>query len=144
VELGEKKVDAITGDVLDAAIQVHRELGPGLFESIYETLLAARLERAGYRVARQVPVDLVHDGLRFEAAFKVDILIEERIVIEIKAVERLVALHRKQVLSYLRILKQPVGLLINFNTSLLKDGFHRIENTHSASSPTPLAPLNAD
>jgi GxxExxY protein len=130
VELGEKRVDDITSDVLDAAIRIHRELGPGLFETVYETLLAARLERDGYRVSRQYSVDLIHDGIRFPAAFKVDILVDDRLVIEVKAVERLVALHRKQVLSYLRLLKQPVGLLINFNTTLLKDGFHRIENNH--------------
>jgi len=136
VELEEKKIDEITGDVLDASIRIHKELGPGLFETVYETLLAARLERVGHRVVRQFPVDLVHDGIEFPAAFKVDILVEDQLVIEVKAVERLQAVHRKQVLSYLRIMKRPVGLLINFNESLLKDGFHRIKNTH-----LPLAPL---
>lgn len=130
MELAETKTDELTGDVLDAAIRVHRELGPGLFETIYETLLAARLERAGYRVSRQHPVDLLHDGIHFPAAFRVDILVDDRLAIEIKAVERLMPVHRKQLLSYLRILKQPVGLLINFNSELLKDGFHRIENNH--------------
>lgn len=140
MEPRERSVDLITGDVLDAAIQIHRELGPGLFETIYETLLAARLERAGYLVARQKSIDLLHDGIHFPAAFRIDLLVDDRLIVEIKAVEQLKAVHRKQILSYLRILKQPVGLLINFNEALLKDGFHRIENRHLPCSSPPQLP----
>ncbi len=121
-------------------MRIHRDLGPGLLESVYETLLAGRLARMGYGVVRQLPIDLVHDGLRVEAAFTIDLLVADRLVVEIKAVERLAALHHKQVLTYLRITKQPVGLLINFNEALLKDGFHRIVNGYRPSSSSSAAP----
>jgi GxxExxY protein len=133
-EAAEKDIDEITGDVLNAAIAVHRDVGPGLFESVYETLLAARLEKLGYAVLRQHPVDIVHDEFTFEAAFKLDLFIDRRLVIEIKAVDGLKPVYHKQVLTYLRVLKQPVGLLINFNEVLVKDGFKRVVNDHRASA----------
>jgi len=141
-----RDIDDISAAVLDASIQIHRDLGPGLFESVYETMLAGRLARAGYEVARQRSIDMEHDGLVFEAAFRIDLLIDNRLVVEIKAVDRLGAMHHRQVLTYLRILKQPVGLLINFNEALLKDGFHRIVNDYrppssaSSSSASPRSP----
>lgn len=127
-------IDIVTGHVLDAAIAIHRDLGPGLYESVYETLLAARLARLDYKVACQHPVDIVHDGLSFTAAFRVDILVDHRLVIEIKAVDGLRPVHHKQLLTYLRVLKQPVGLLINFNEALLKDGFKRVVNDYRPSA----------
>jgi len=129
-----RDIDLISGDVLDAAIQLHRELGPGLLESVYETILAAQLERRGYRVARQHPVDIEFDGMRFEAAFRIDILVDERLIIEIKSVDQLHASHAKQVLTYLRLTKQPVGLLINFGGATLKEGFRRLVNDHHPSA----------
>lgn len=128
-------IDRISGDVLDAAIQLHRELGPGLLESVYETVLAGQLERMGYRVARQQAVDIEFDGLRFEAAFRIDILVDDRLLIEIKSVQQLHASHAKQVLTYLRLTKQPVGLLINFGGATLKEGFRRLVNDYHPSAP---------
>jgi GxxExxY protein len=131
-----KDIDLITGDVLDAAIRLHRDLGPGLLESVYETVLAAQLARMGYSVVRQHPVDIEYDGLRFEAAFRIDILIDERLLIEIKSVDQLHASHAKQLLTYLRLTRQPVGLLINFGGATLKEGFRRLVNDYSpAASP---------
>jgi iron complex transport system substrate-binding protein len=129
-----RDIDLISGDVLDAAIKLHRELGPGLLESVYETILAAQIQRLGYRVARQHPVDIEFDGMRFEAAFRIDILVDDRLLIEIKSVDQLHASHAKQVLTYLRLTKQPVGLLINFGGATLKEGIRRLVNDYQPSA----------
>ncbi len=128
-------IDRISGDVLDLAIRLHRDLGPGLLETVYETVLAGQLAREGYKVNRQVPIDIQYDGLRFEAAFRIDILVEDTLLIEIKSVDRLHAAHAKQVLTYLRLTNQPVGLLINFSGATLKEGFRRLVNGHGLSAP---------
>lgn len=131
-------IDRITGDVLDAAIRLHKELGPGLLESVYETLLAASLARSGYRVERQRPVDIEFDGLRFEAAFRIDLLIEGRLLVELKSVDRLHPAHAKQLLTYLRLTRQPVGLLINFGGATLKEGFKRLVNDYHVAPAGPV------
>jgi len=123
-------IDALTDITIEEAIKIHRELGPGLFESVYETILAGRLEARGLSVARQAPVPLSFDGHWFEVAFKVDILVEGRLVIEIKSIERLGKSHAKQLLTYLRLLKQPVGLLLNFSEATMKDGIRRLVNDY--------------
>ena len=124
-------IDRITGDVLDAAIRLHREVGPGLLESVYETVLAGQIARLGYSVVRQHPVDIDIDGLRFPAAFKIDILVDDKLLIEVKSVDQLHASHAKQLLTYLRLTKQPVGLLINFGGATLKEGFRRLVNDYA-------------
>jgi iron complex transport system substrate-binding protein len=131
-----KDIDQITGDVLDAALALHRNLGPGLMESVYEIVLAAKLSQMGYLVDRQKPVDIEFEGLRFEAAFRIDLLIDQRLLVEIKSVERLNAAHSKQLLTYLRLMRRPVGLLLNFGAATLKEGVKRVVNAHipSASS----------
>jgi GxxExxY protein len=128
-------IDRITGDVLNAAIGLHRALGPGLLESVYEMVLAGQLARLGYKVDRQVPVDVEFDGLRFEAAFRIDILVDGRLLIEVKSVDRLHASHAKQVITYLRLTNRPVGLLINFGGATLKEGFRRLVNDYRPSAP---------
>ncbi len=129
-----KDIDQITGDVLDLSIRLHRELGPGLLESVYETVLAGRLADLGYPVVRQRPIDIEFEDRRFDAAFRVDILVDERLLIEIKSVEQLHAVHVKQMLTYLRLTKQPVGLLINFGGATLKEGFRRLVNDYDPSA----------
>ena len=134
-----RSIDELSGIVVDTAIAVHRELGPGLFETVYEIVLAGRLEAAGLKVARQVPVPLTVDGQYFEVAFKIDILVEDRLILEIKAVEQLSRAHAKQLLTYLRLLKQPVGLLLNFSGETMKEGIRRMVNDHrpeTASAPS--------
>ena len=131
-------IDRISGDVLDAAIHLHQELGPGLLESVYETVLAGQLARMGYRVARQHPVDIEFDGRGFEAAFRIDILVEDRLLIEVKSIDRLHAAHAKQLLTYLRLTKQPVGLLINFGGATLKEGFRRLVNDYVPATTAPV------
>ena len=130
-----RDIDVITGEVLDLSIRLHRDLGPGLLEGVYETVLAAKLQQMGYHVVRQHPVDIEFEDLRFEAAFRIDILVEDRLLIEIKSVERLHAAHAKQLLTYLRLTCQPVGLLINFGGATLKEGFRRLVNDCHPSAP---------
>jgi GxxExxY protein len=123
-------VDQISAIVIEECIAIHRELGPGLFETVYETLLAGRLQARGLKVERQVTVPLIYDGHNFETAFRIDLLIEDQLVLEIKAVEQLSKAHAKQLLTYLRILKQPVGLLLNFFGETMKDGIRRMVNDY--------------
>ena len=123
-------IERICSDVIDVSLRLHRDLGPGLLESVYETVLAAKLASMGYRVARQRPIDIEFEDLRFEAAFRIDVLVEERFLIEVKSVEQLSNAHVKQLLTYLRLTQQPLGLLINFNGATLKDGLRRVVNNH--------------
>jgi len=126
-----RDIERIVTDVLDVAVRLHRDLGPGLLESVYEAILAAKLSSMGYVVARQKPVDIEFEEMRFEAAFRIDLLIDERLLIEIKSVERLSAAHAKQLLTYLRLTKQPLGLLINFGGATLMEGVRRLANDHN-------------
>ncbi|MBX9814272.1 MAG: Fe3+ hydroxamate ABC transporter substrate-binding protein [Proteobacteria bacterium SG_bin5] len=130
-----RDIDAVSGDVIDVALRLHRELGPGLLESVYETLLAARLIKDGYAVGRQRPIDIEFDGVRVENAFRIDLLVDERLIVEIKSVDQLLPVHGKQLLTYLRLTKQPVGLLINFGGATLKEGIRRVVNDHLSASP---------
>jgi iron complex transport system substrate-binding protein len=123
-------IDKISGDVLDLSIRLHSELGPGLMESVYEIVLGAKLAQLGYSVDRQRSIDIEFDGLHFPGAFRIDLLVDERVLIEIKSVERLNAAHAKQLLTYLRLTKQPLGLLINFGGATLKEGFRRLVNNY--------------
>lgn len=133
-----RDIDELTGDVLDVALRLHRELGPGLLESVYQTLLAGALQQLGYFVEQQKPIAAEFGGLRFEAAFRADVLVDQRLLIEVKSVERLSPVHSKQLLTYLRLIRQPVGLLINVGGATLKEGFKRIVNDYRPSaSPRP-------
>jgi GxxExxY protein len=125
-----RDIDLITGDVIDLAIRLHKALGPGLLETVYETLLAAKLEEAGYQVARQRPIDIEFEGIKFEAAFRADIIVNNQLIIEVKSLEKLNPVHAKQLLTYLRLTKQPVGLLINFGGVTLKEGIKRLVNDY--------------
>ena len=125
-----KSIDELSGIVVDTAIGVHRDLGPGLLESVYEPVLAGRLDDAGLKVARQVPVPLSVDGRYFDVAFRIDILVEDRLILEIKAVEQLSKAHARQLLTYLRLFQQPVGLLLNFSGATMKEGIRRMVNDY--------------
>jgi GxxExxY protein len=127
-------LDDITGSIVDAALQIHKDLGPGLLESVYESVLAKALARRGLRVERQKPVTFNYDGMTFEDGFRVDLLVESQVVVELKSVENLAPVHSKQLLTYLRLLNLPVGLLINFGAGTLKEGLHRIVNRLPASA----------
>ena len=128
-------LEAPSGEVVHAAVALHKELGPGLLESVYEMILASKLARLGYSVERQRAVDIRYEELSFEAAFRVNLLVAGSLVVEIKSVERLTGAHSKQLLTYLRLLKQPVGLLINFGGETLKEGLRRVVNDYIPSAP---------
>jgi iron complex transport system substrate-binding protein len=123
-----KELDDITGAVVDASMKIHSELGPGLLESVYEAVLARALTRRGLQVVRQQMIRFEYDGMVFDEGLRVDLLVENRVVVELKSIEKLAPVHSKQLLTYLRLLKLPVGLLLNFGAATLKDGLHRIVN----------------
>jgi len=122
------QLDDITGEIVDAALKIHKELGPGLPESVYEVVLARALEKRGFHSERQKVIRFEYDEMIFEEGFRTDLLVEGRVVVELKSVEKLAPVHSKQVPAYLRLMNLPVGLLINFGASTLKEGLHRIVN----------------
>ena len=129
-EMGD--INVVSGMIVDAAYRVHSRLGPGLLESVYEAVFARMLEKRGLHVERQVPVALEYDGIRYEAAHRVDLLVENQVVVEVKAVDTTIPVHSRQVLTYLRLLDLRVGLLINFGAEKLHDGLRRILNPHAS------------
>jgi GxxExxY protein len=131
-------INRITGHVVDAAYRVHTRLGPGLLETVYENVLARALEQRGLTVEQQKPVFFEVDGMHFEGAFRVDLLVEGQVVVELKSMEKLAPVHSKQVLTYLRLLGLPFGLLINFGVlRLSQGGVHRIVNSRIPSARGP-------
>ena len=125
-----KPIDEISSDVIGTAMAIHREIGPGLLESVYEAILARKLARLGYEAEQQKPLGFAFEDMEFPAAFKVDLLINRRLIVELKSVERLQPVHSKQLLTYLRLMKLPVGLLINFGCDTLKEGIKRVVNNY--------------
>ena len=121
-----------TGTIVDAAFKLHVGLGPGLLESVYQSILARDLARRGLRVETERVIAFEYDGMRFDSGLRVDMLIEHSIVVELKSVEQLSPVHPKQLLTYLRLLRLPVGLLINFGAPRLRDGIRRIANGYPA------------
>jgi len=131
-----KELDDITGEIVDAALKIHQGLGPGLLESVYESVLSKAIEKRGLKVERQKPISFMYDDMTFDDGFRVDLLVADRVVVELKSVERLAPVHSKQLLTYIRLMNLPVGLLINFGASTLKEGLHRIVNDlPSSASP---------
>lgn len=122
------ELDDITGAIVDAAMKIHIDLGPGLLESVYEMVLAKALAKRGLHVERQKGIRFEYDGILFEEGFRADLVVESRVIVELKSVEKLAPVHSKQLLTYLRLMDLPVGLLINFGAATLKEGLHRIVN----------------
>jgi GxxExxY protein len=127
IEVG-RSLDDLTGAIVDAAYKLHVGLGPGLLESVYEAVLARDLRRHGSLVERQKPISFAYEGLQFIDSFRVDILVASQVPVEIKSIEKLSPVHSKQLLTYLRLLNLPVGLLINFGEATLKGGLKRVVN----------------
>lgn len=130
--LRDDELERVAAIVIDCGFQLHRDLGPGLLESAYEQLMYAELAACGLSVARQVPVTLRHKSVVVDNAFKIDLLVESRLVVELKSVERLTTVHGKQVLTYLRVMRLPLGLLMNFGEATFKSGLRRIANDYHA------------
>jgi GxxExxY protein len=128
-------VESLAREAVDSGFHIHRELGPGLLESVYETLLARSLEKRGIRVERQRPISFVFDGIEFNDAFRTDLMIEGILPIEIKSVEKPSPIHGKQLLTYLRLLRLPLGLLMNFGLATFKEGVQRVANNHNLTPP---------
>ena len=122
------QINDITGQIIDAAMKVHMRLGPGLLESSYEACLAYELTQRGVKVRTQVPQPIFYDGVKLEVGYRLDLLVEDTVIVELKAVEHVLPIHRAQVITYLKLSNKRIGLLINFNVKLLKDGIKRIAN----------------
>ena len=120
------RVNYLSNRVIECSLKVHKELGPGLIESVYETCLFYELEKAGIQAQRQVKLPITYDGIMLDAELRLDIWVERSLVVEIKAVEILIPVHHAQLLTYLKITKNRLGLLINFNVPLLKSGIKRV------------------
>ncbi len=136
-ERGERgvEINQVTERILGAAIQVHRMLGPGLLENAYETCLEYELLKAGLTIQRQSAIPLVYEGVRMDCGFRIDLLVENQVVVEIKSVERLNDVHRAQVKTYLKLSGAEVGLLVNFNQYRLMDGVDRIVEGYRGPPP---------
>ncbi len=118
----------VSGIIVDAALKVHSALGPGLLESAYETCLMHELRKRGLTVEAQVPLPVIYDGVRLECGYKLDLLVENAVIVELKAVENVLPVHKAQLLSYLRLSGKQLGLLLNFCAPLMKNGIYRIVN----------------
>jgi GxxExxY protein len=132
------RLDQITGRIVGAAIEVHKTLGPGLLESAYEACLAYELRQLGYKVEQQKPLPIICKDVKLDCGYRLDLVVEDAVIAEIKAIERLAPIHDAQLISYLRLADKRVGLLINFHVTLLKNGAKRIVNNFpdSAASAT--------
>jgi len=118
----------VSGEIVRAALRVHSALGPGLLESAYRTCLCHDLVQRGLQVRTELPLPVVYDGTRIDAGYRIDLLVAETVIVELKTVSKLMPVHHAQLLSYLRLSRLPVGLLINFHVSPLRDGIKRIVN----------------
>ena len=112
--------------IVDTAFQIHKRLGPGLLELVYEVVLTHELKKRGLRVKGQVPVAIVYDDIKFDVGFRADLIIEDKVIVELKSVENVVPVHKKQLLTYLRLADKRLGLLINFGAELIRDGISRV------------------
>lgn len=127
----------LTGSIIGSAIRVHRELGPGLLESVYERCLALELELRGRTVRSQVPMPLIYRGHAVGCGYRADLLVDDCVLVEVKAVEKLERIHLAQVLTYLRLSKLRVGLILNFNVPVLVDGLKRVINGYDRTAVSP-------
>lgn len=126
------EVNQLTGTVLDACIKIHRDVGPGCFEKVYEETLYYELLKRNILVERQLMMPIIYEELLINDAYRVDLLVERKLIIEIKSIERLAPVHFKQVMTYLKLLKLKNGLLLNFNVEWMKEGFHRVFNNEGS------------
>jgi len=126
--MSKRTENEIAREVVDAAFYIHKALGPGLLETVYEVVLARELERRGLAVVRQQPVPIVFGDLKFDEGFRADLIVEDKVIVELKSVEQIAPVHKKQLLTYLRLADKRLGLLINFGSAVIKDGISRIVN----------------
>jgi GxxExxY protein len=133
----DSEVEKLAQIVVDAAFKLHSTLGPGLLEGVYEAFLSHELRLRGLKVEKQVLLPLTYEGMTLDAGLRLDLLVEDRLVVELKAVEALLKVHQAQLKTYLKLSGHPLGLLINFNVPLIKDGIERVILTEKLSSTSP-------
>ena len=126
-------IDKIAAENVDSAFKIHTDFGPGLLESAYEACMAHELGKRGFRVERQKPQPIFYDGIEIETAYRLDLLVGDAVIVELKAVEQLAPIHQAQLMTYLRLSGKSLGLLINFNVPLIKQGIRRIANNFEES-----------
>ena len=126
-----REIEEVAQIVIDTALELHRDLGPGLLETVYESVLAKMLEQRGLKVERQKVVPIHYRGIKLDECFRVDLFVDDQLIIELKSVENIQPVHPKQLLTYLRLMELPLGLLINFGAPLLKEGLRRVVNRHT-------------
>jgi GxxExxY protein len=126
--MDKQKMNALSKEILDAAISVHKEMGPGLLESVYESCLVKELSLRNIKAVSQVQLPLFYKGELLNKEFRIDILVEDEIILELKSVDELLPVHDAQIISYLKLANKKLGFLINFNESLMKNGFNRFVN----------------
>ena len=123
-------LDQICRTVVDTSFKLHRDLGPGLLETVYEQVIAAKLQAIGFAIVRQQPIDITYEDIRFPGAFRADLIVNDKLLIEVKSVASLLPVHMKQVVTYLRLLQMPLGILVNFGGATFKDNVRRVANGH--------------
>ena len=126
-----RDVEELARDAVDCGLRIHRNLGPGLLESVYEAVMSASLARRGLSIERQKPIPIEFDGMMLGEGFRADVLVEGRLIIEIKSTDRLAPVHARQLLTYLRLARQPLGLLMNFGCETFREGLKRVVNNHA-------------
>jgi GxxExxY protein len=128
------ELNEITSQIIAAAMKVHSAIGPGLLESVYTTCLRHELQRSGLQVQSQVNVPVLYEGIRLESGYRIDLLVEDKVIVELKCVEKILPIHKAQLLTYLRLANKPLGLLLNFNVVHMRDGISRILNNRYRSA----------
>jgi GxxExxY protein len=128
LERAELHENAISKEIVDAAYKSHSTLGPGLLKSVYEVILAHELKKRGLRVQRQLPISIVWEDVRLEEGYRLDLMVEEKVLVEVKSVQGIEPVHKKQLLTYLRLMNKRLGILVNFNEELIRDGIKRVVN----------------
>jgi GxxExxY protein len=136
------RLDSITRRIIGAAIEVHRRLGPGLLESAYEACLAYELRQVGYKIEQQKPLPIVYKDVKLDCGYRLDLVVEDSVIVEVKAVDQLAPIHEAQLLSYLRLSEMRVGLIINFHVRVLKNGLKRIVNDYPDSALSAVSAVN--
>lgn len=133
------ELDQVTGAIVDSAMRLHTALGPGMLESVYEKCLTHELVKRGLKVEAQVWLPVIYDGVKIDGGYRIDLLVEGGVLVELKVVEQILDVHKAQLLSYLKLSDKPVGLLINFNVVHLRDGIRRLVNNFRTSA-SPASP----
>ena len=132
------EINELSGSIVDAAVKIHMQLGPGLLESVYRQCLSIELQQRGLRCASEIPLPIIYSGHRIEAAYRLDLLVEDVVIVEVKAIEHILPVHKAQLLSYLRLTDKRLGLLLNFHVPRMRDGIYRVVNNLHADVPADL------